>query len=84
MTFLKNCSSGTIVGLAPSGNLFMATLNSKLTALGYITEQFASDADINSRVRSSGYGVQNGKFCFAITISQATEGGAYVYKLRFN
>jgi hypothetical protein len=29
------CRSGMVVGLAPTGNLLVTTLNSKLTALGY-------------------------------------------------
>ena len=36
-TFLKICPNSTIVGLAPSGDAFVSTLNSKLTALGYNT-----------------------------------------------
>lgn len=81
---MRNCTSGTIVGLAPSGNAFVSTINSKLTALGYTTELFSSDADITSRVRSFDYGVATGKFCFAITINEATPGGSYTYKLHFN
>lgn len=82
--FLKTCPAGTVVGLAPSGNAFVSTLNSKLAALGYTVEQFASDADITSRVRSFDYGVATGKFCFAVTVSEATLGGSYKYKLHFN
>jgi hypothetical protein len=66
---LKNCTAGTIVGLAPTGNPFVSTLNTKLTALGYTTELFASDTAINDRVRSDGYGSDYGKFCFGISIS---------------
>lgn len=73
-----------IVGLAPSGNPFVSTLNSKLTALGYTVEEFASDASIYNRVRSFDYGVNIGKFCFAVTINEATAGGNYNYKLHFN
>ena len=32
---LKNCWPGSIVGLVPSGNSLVTTLNTKLTALGY-------------------------------------------------
>lgn len=36
--FLKNCTAGTIVGLVPSGNSFVSTLNTKFTALGYTVQ----------------------------------------------
>ena len=36
--FLKNCTSGTVVGLIPTGNSFVTTLNAKLTAMGYTVE----------------------------------------------
>ena len=36
-TFLKTCPNGTVVALAPSGDAFVSTLNSKLTTLGYTT-----------------------------------------------
>lgn len=38
ITFLKSCPASTVVGLSPSGNPFVSTLSSKLTALGYIIE----------------------------------------------
>lgn len=63
------CRPGMIVGLAPAANPFVSTLNSKLTALGYTVEEFASDSAITSRVRSFEYGVTQGKFCFAVTIA---------------
>lgn len=82
--FLKTCPQNTVVGLVPSGNPFVASLNSKLTALNYTVVEFASDTDITNRVRSFDYGVTLPKFCFAVTISSATMGGAYTYKLHFN
>jgi hypothetical protein len=41
--YLKNCSTGTVVGLIPSGDPFVNTLNTKLSALGYTTVLMASD-----------------------------------------
>lgn len=82
---MKLCPPGTVVGVAPSSGIpFVATMNSQLNTLGYTTELFATDNDINTRVRSPGYGVQFPRFCFAISINQATLGGGYEYKLRFN
>ena len=34
---LKNCTNGTVVGLSPSSNSLVATLNAKLIAMGYTT-----------------------------------------------
>jgi hypothetical protein len=73
-----------IVGLAPTGNPLVTTLNSRLTDLGYTVEEFANDLAIASRVRSFEYGVTFGKFCFGVTVAEATAGGAYRYKLHFN
>jgi hypothetical protein len=37
-TFLKStCATGTTVALAPIGNSFVSTLNTKLTSMGYTT-----------------------------------------------
>jgi hypothetical protein len=58
-----------IVGIAPTGNPMVTTLNSKLTALGYTVEEFANDLAIASRVRSFEYGVTFGKFCFGVTFA---------------
>lgn len=82
--FLKTCPQNTVVGLVPSGNPFVTTLNSELTALNYTVVEFASDTDLTNRVRSFDYGVSLAKFCFAVTINEATMGGSYTYKLHFN
>ncbi len=78
------CRPGMVVGLAPSGNSMVTTLNSKLSALGYTVLEFSSDAAIADRVRSTGYGVTYGKFCFGVTFAETTAGSAYRYKLHFN
>lgn len=73
-----------IVGLAPIGNSMVSTLNTKLTELGYTVQEFSTDVAIAERVRSTGYGVTSGKFCFGVTFAENTAGGAYRYKLHFN
>ena len=83
-SFLKNCSNTTIVGLSPTGNSLVNTLNTQFLANGYTTQIFSSDTDINNYVRSLAYGVSQSKFCFAVSVVESTAGGAYTYKLRFN
>lgn len=78
------CRPGMVVGLSPSGNTLVSTLNTQLAGLGYTTEIFASESAITSRVRSPEYGSSLPKLCFGITVDQAAIGGAYSYRLHFN
>lgn len=52
--------------------------------MGYTTVLFGSDSQIDSTIRDIEYGYTIPKFCFAVSFDQATLGGSYQYRLRFN
>ena len=70
------------VALAPSGNNIITELESQLTGLGFTTETFDSNSDIQAEVEDLDYGKSRKYFCFGIVFEN--EGPDYKYKLRFN
>jgi hypothetical protein len=77
----RNCTAGTIVALAPAGDSLVASLQASLTGLGYTTQLFPQDSDLQSYVQDRNY-IFNPKVCFGIVVDSSS--GTYQYKLRFN
>jgi hypothetical protein len=59
-------------------------MNERLTALGYTTNLFASDSDIDALARNQLYGLDPNypRICFGLTVQ--SESPNYVYKLKYN